>query len=194
MYACPNLLVSTKQKYIKKLILTSTHSYNFFFLFLPYFDIRLLLLLVWKNSAWSTETRRGAYAIDTCGGCGEVGTHGSGAQRLAMILASGPPDQSSLSSTSSSLSDDVEVDYDGLLLKGEARSQAFPSPTLINIEVRKDNVDSDDKEQPYTVYIASSDGMGCSSKAKVIDGGLQLETSALYGCGWGAGTYTYIYI
>lgn len=140
-----------------------------------------------SRGAWSTETRRGAYAIDTCGGCGEVGTHGSGAQRLAMILASGPPDQSSLSSSSSSSSDDVEVDYDGLIFKGEARSQAFPSPTLINIEVRKDNVDNDDKEQPYTVYIASSDGMGCSSKAKVIDGGLQLENSALYGCGWGAG-------
>ena len=131
-----------------------------------------------------TCTKTRAYVVDTCGGCGSFQTQGSGAQRLALILANGPIDDGVVSSALSPPSEDSVIDYDGMLFEGNAGSKAFPSEARINVEIRKDDDDDGDSEPTYTVYMASSDGMGCTSKAKVINGGLQLEKSALYGCGW----------
>jgi len=138
-----------------------------------------------------TCTKTRAYVVDTCGGCGSFQTQGSGAQRLALILANGPIDDDVVSSALSPPSEDSVIDYDGMFFEGNAGSKAFPSEARINVEIRKNDDDDDDdddgdgdSEPTYTVYMASSDGMGCTSKAKVINGGLQLENGALYGCGW----------
>ena len=44
------------------------------------------------RGAWSLAKGRAVFVVDTCGGCGERGTSGSAAQRAALLLADGPPD------------------------------------------------------------------------------------------------------
>ena len=41
--------------------------------------------------AFNAALGRGAFAVDTCGGCGVVPLRGSAVQRAARLLADGPP-------------------------------------------------------------------------------------------------------
>jgi hypothetical protein len=107
-------------------------------------------------------------------------------RRLALILADGPP-----TTTTSSSTDSENTDVMVYKFSGTASSHAFPSNSLIHLEVREpgiiDNNANVDVRPDATVFISSSDGMGCSSSATKIDGGWELDHSALYGCGWSSG-------
>jgi len=121
--------------------------------------------------AWSYEKRRAALAIDTCGGCGSRGTSGSAAQRLALILADGPPDEAPLVG-------ETPTDEPPAYFSGRALSHNAPSEMILNVTV-----------DPATmqVHVGSSDSAGGSVAAvKMGDGFWTLAASPLYGQGFGS--------
>ena len=127
------------------------------------------------RGCWSSAKRRAVFVVDTCGGCGERGTSGPAAQRVALILVDGPPSDSTKS----------DVQQDNTRMKnytfvGVADSHIYPS--LVNLEVR---VHSQQPGGSATISVASSDGAGCSATARTVKDGWEIDTSVLYGCGFG---------
>lgn len=130
------------------------------------------------RGAWSHEKRRAVFVVETCGGCGERGTSGSAAQRVALLLADGPP---------TAPSEPLECDEDQKQgsrkdirrFTGIADSHIYPSFVDLEVEVRS---------QPggtATISVASSDGAGCTATARAVEDGWEFDTSVLYGCGYG---------
>ena len=141
------------------------------------------------RGVWSSQKRRGAFAVDTCGGCGSNrGTSGSAVQRLALLLADGPPQAPSYippRGTTDAPSPSPLIER----FQGEISSHAFPSNAAIEVELRQPGIHEGDLA---TVLVASSDGQGCTSPAVPFttkEGlqGWELQNSALYGCGWAGG-------
>lgn len=145
------------------------------------------------RGAWSLSKGRAVFVVDTCGGCGERGTSGSAAQRVALLLADGLPD-SRMDDKQATESCDVD---ESLILKqvpellvfaGKAESHVFPSVTYVEVQVKTIYGKS-------TISVASSDGAGCSAPARPIVAkdkgdndkfvGWEYDTSVLYGCGFG---------
>jgi len=128
------------------------------------------------RGAWSYQKKRAVFVVETCGGCGERGTSGSAAQRVALLLADGPPqsDQSSVCSVE-------EMDKRDSVYKfvGVADSHVYPSFVDLQVEVRSQSGPT------AVIAAASSDGAGCAVTAKAVEGGWEFDTSVLYGCGFG---------
>jgi hypothetical protein len=124
--------------------------------------------------AYSADKGRAAFAMDTCGGCGGAGTAGSASQRIALILADGPPSVTVTPST-------VDGDATGeLFFSGEALSLVFPSPAKVEIEVSVMGTEA-------TIAVSSSDGTGSSTLATAAgDGSWTFEELAFFGTGWKA--------
>lgn len=129
--------------------------------------------------SWGWDKRRAVFAVDTCGGCGSTnGASGSAVQRLVLLLADGPPTQTintTPPANAGSPNGKCITRFTGF-----ASSHAFPSNSYLKVEVREPGING----SPATVLVASSDGQGCTSPARAIDGGWALEKSVLYGCGW----------
>jgi hypothetical protein len=128
------------------------------------------------RGAWSFQKRRAVFVVETCGGCGERGTSGSAAQRVALLLADGPPPQMS--------SDDVCTKVDEGTLQvhkfvGVADSHIYPSFVDLEVEVRSYS------KGTATIAVASSDGAGCTATGRPVKDGWEFDTSVLYGCGFG---------
>jgi len=124
------------------------------------------------RGAWSIHKGRAVFVVDTCGGCGERGTSGSAAQRVALLLADGPPEPTE----SPARAEEKDKVY---RFNGIADSHVYPSLVNLDVEV---NIDS---EGTTTVAVASSDGAGCTATARPIEDGWEFDSSVLYGCGLG---------
>eukprot|EP00808_Paulinella_micropora_P010011 g52679.t1 len=98
--------------------------------------------------AWSGEKGRAALAVDTCGGCGGRGTSGSSAQRLALLLADGPPTDGAAVAPTAGVTVRNEASKTSAFA-GDAESHIYPSVTQLEVQL-----------QSASVAIASSDGAG----------------------------------
>lgn len=127
--------------------------------------------------AWSFDKGRAVVAADTCGGCGSIGTAGSGPQRAALLLADGPP---VLQPVIPEDGDEYAI-TESRVYEGKIESHNFPSEAAIVVEVTP--VDASTIE----VTVASSDGAGGSSLASFAGEGVWLiHEPVLFGTGWGA--------
>ena len=125
--------------------------------------------------AWSYEKGRAAVAADTCGGCGSVGTAGSGPQRAALLLVDGPPEDLESSTTQEIPAIPTKKTYVGTF-----ESHNFPSLSKIIVEVTP-------KDETFAeIAVSSSDGAGGTSNASYAGDGVWLVHDAvLFGTGWG---------
>jgi hypothetical protein len=127
--------------------------------------------------AWSFDKGRAVVAADTCGGCGSIGTAGSGPQRAVLLLADGPP----LLVPVIQEDDSEYIITESRVYEGKIESHNFPSEADIVVEIVP--VDSSTIE----VTVSSSDGAGSSSLASFAGEGVWLiHEPVLFGTGWGA--------
>jgi hypothetical protein len=125
--------------------------------------------------AYSADKGRAAFAVDTCGGCGGAGTAGSASQRVALLLADGPPTAIVVPTSA------VEGDSDAeLFFEGDALSLISRTLAQVEIEVSVMGVEA-------TITVSSSDGAGSSTTAMSAGGGSwTFEDEVFFGTGWQA--------
>ena len=115
----------------------------------------------------------GVVAADTCGGCGSVGTAGSGPQRAVQLLVDGPPVLYPANQDSSSVPGER-------LYVGKYESHNFPSSAVLDVKVSP--LDASTIE----IAVSSSDGAGSTSVATSAGDGVWLiHEPLLFGTGWG---------
>ena len=127
------------------------------------------------RGCWSIQKHRAVFVVDTCGGCGERGTSGSAAQRVALLLADGPPDEPNTECADTEGDGSYRVEH----FVGTADSHIYPS--IVDIEVKVEIKSGG----AATISVASSDGAGCTAAGRAVEDGWEFDTSVLYGCGFG---------
>ena len=136
---------------------------------------------------WSYAKGRATVVADTCGGCGSIGTAGSGTQRAAHLLVDGPPTETTPTAKQSEMGDFAirsKKTY-----KGVFESHNFPSQAEIVIEVMPL------AESVIQVAVSSSDGAGATSDATYAGDGMWLILEpVLFGTGWGSSSDPFTFL
>ena len=128
--------------------------------------------------AWSFAKGRAAVAADTCGGCGSIGTAGSGPQRAVHLLVDGPPSAMKPAAKQDDASNFFAIETK-ITYTGTFESHNFPSLAEIIIDVTPLD------ESVIQVAVSSSDGAGATSNATYAGDGLWLvHEPVLFGTGW----------
>ena len=117
-------------------------------------------------------------AADTCGGCGSIGTAGSGPQRAVHLLVDGPPADAE---PAAKLDYESDAFFDTKkIYSGNFESHNFPSRAEIVVEITQLD------ESVIEVAVSSSDGAGATSNATYAGDGMWLiREPVLFGTGWG---------
>eukprot|EP00418_Pyrodinium_bahamense_P092688 CAMPEP_0179034516 /NCGR_PEP_ID=MMETSP0796-20121207/12649_1 /TAXON_ID=73915 /ORGANISM="Pyrodinium bahamense, Strain pbaha01" /LENGTH=589 /DNA_ID=CAMNT_0020730787 /DNA_START=60 /DNA_END=1829 /DNA_ORIENTATION=- len=127
--------------------------------------------------AWSGAKRRAAFAVDTCGGCGERGASGSAAQRATLLLADGPPAPANQGAALAGTAGRAAVRF-----AGETLSHIYPSVAAVELALRAQ------ANGTATVAVASSDGAGGTAGATPGGAGTWVvDAPVLSGAGYQAG-------
>ncbi|GHP04575.1 hypothetical protein PPROV_000332900 [Pycnococcus provasolii] len=143
--------------------------------------------------AWSPARRRGAFTVDTCGGCGVRGAGGSAAQRATLLLVNGEDDDF-IDPPGSGDEEDLLPDFaplmrssipsrDRLIYTGKALSHVYPTDTALQLVLLRQG------DGRGIAAVACGTG-SASTNVTFLDGnhsGVRIDTSIFRGTGFGAG-------